>query len=49
MINYNNNNNNNNNNEKVWLILYGNISYVLSYINDYFQIPTFLIYEHSSR
>ena len=40
---------NNNKNENVWLILYRNISYELSYINDYFQIPTFLTYEHSSR
>ena len=33
----------------IWLLLYGNISSELSYINDYFQIPTFLIDEHCSR
>ena len=31
------------------LLLYGNISSELSYINDYFQIPIFLIDEHCSR
>ena len=33
----------------VWLILYGNISSELSYMNDYFHIPIFFIDKHWSR
>ena len=33
----------------VWLLLYGNISIELSYINYYFQIKTFLIDKNCSR
>ena len=35
--------------QNVWLLLYGNTSNELTYINDYFQIPTFLIDKHCSR
>ena len=35
--------------KRLALLLYGNVSSELSYINDYFHIPTFLIDEHCFR
>ena len=35
--------------QNIWLLLFGNISSELSYINNCFQIPIFLIDKHCSR